>query len=405
MGNDVTSSVERRDNMGPGLSRRPQGGPREVMFAHTSTAYGGMEVYVERLAARLDRDRWTPALFVTLDPYAVPQELVANMRDLGVPIVEQRPTLVGRASAEAARISSLATELRRRRSALVHVNTSLLDKPRLPFVASTLVRTPVVRTDHLPPPDPDVVTKRLRREVRMLDAVTDRVVLVSHANRDAHVEVLHRDPQKLVVLQNGVDLGEPVTADDRESAKRALSLDPDIPLVGTVGRLSEQKGHRDLLVAMRSVIDRLGPVNLAIVGEGPLHEELREIGAALGLGDQLIMPGHVHDPERWVAAFDVAVLPSRYEGFSLSMLEFMAAGKPCVFSDHPSFVEATGDGRVARLARMGDPVSLADEIVGLLADPAGAELLGRAAREHVAGHFTIDGHVSRLMDLYDASAR
>jgi glycosyltransferase involved in cell wall biosynthesis len=83
----------------------------------------------------------------------------------------------------------------------------------------------------------------------------------------------------------------------------------------------------------------------------------------------------------------------------------MAAGKPCVFSDHLSFVEATEGGRVARLAKMGDPVSLADEIVGLLADPAIAEALGRAARQHVAQHFTIDGHVCRLMQLYEATAR
>ena len=239
----------------------------------------------------------------------------------------------------------------------------------------------------------------------MLDAVTSRVVLVSHTNRDAHISQLRRNADKLVVIQNGVDLGDLVTADDREAAKRALSLDPAIPLVGTVGRLSHQKGHRDLIAAMRSVIDRIGPVNVAIVGSGPLEAELRAMAGSLGLADHLIMPGHVRDPQRWVAAFDVAVLPSLYEGFSLSMLEFMAAGKPCVFSDHASFVEATDGGRVARLARMGDPLSLADEIVGLLTDRAAAEQLGRDARQHVATHFTIDGHVRSLMELYDAAAR
>ena len=224
-----------------------------------------------------------------------------------------------------------------------------------------------------------------------------------HTRSTTHTLVCATQPDKLVVIQNGVELGELVTADDRESAKRSLSLDPEVPLIGAVGRLFEQKGHRDLIAAMPSVIDRVGPVNLAIVGSGPLDEELRALAASLGLGDHVIMPGHVSDPQRWVAAFDVAVLPSLYEGFSLSMLEFMATGKPCVFSDHPSFVEATDGGRVARLARMGDPVSLADEIVGLLADPVGAEVLGRAAREHVDEHFTIDGHVGRLMDLYEAA--
>lgn len=385
------------------MNRPPRRGPREVMFVHASAVYGGMEIYVERILAHLDRDRWTPAFFVTLDRLAVPADLVAHVRDLGVPIVEQRPSRLGRASAEGGRIASLTNELRLRHSSLVHVNTAQPDKPRVPFAASVLARTPVVRTDHLPP-DPAFVTKRLQRDVRLLDAATRRVVLVSNANRDAHIDLLHRNPDKLVVIQNGVELGELVTVDDRESAKRALSIDPEILLVGTVGRLFEQKGHRDLLVAMRAVIDRFGPVNIAIIGSGPLDSELRAMGASLGLSEHLIMPGHVDDPRPWVAAFDVAALPSLYEGFSLSMLEFMAAGKPCVFSDHASFVEATDSGRVARLARMGDPLSLADNIVGLLADPAAAAELGRAARQHVDDHFTIEGHVGRLMDLYDAAA-
>ncbi len=97
---------------------------------------------------------------------------------------------------------------------------------------------------------------------------------MSHANRDAHIGLLDRNPEKLVVIQNGVELGELVAADDRRSAKRALSLDPEIPLVGAVGRLFDQKGHRDLVAAMRSVIDRVGPINVAIVGSGPLDAEL-----------------------------------------------------------------------------------------------------------------------------------
>ena len=386
------------------MIRRAADGPREVMFAHSSTIYGGMEIYVERVLAGLDRDRWSPALFLTLDAYAVPAEFVAHVRELEVPIVGQQPSHLERTSAEAARIWSLVRAVRRRRSALVHVNTAEPDKPRMPFAAATIARTPILRTDHLPP-DPAQLTKGLRHNVHLLDAVTRQVVLVSEANRDAHIRLLGRNPNKLLVLHNGIELGRLVTADDRAAAKRALSLDPALPLVGTVGRLHEQKGHRDLILAMRSVIDRRGHSNLAIVGAGPLEGEMRALAVSLGIGASLIMPGHVRDPALWVSAFDVAVLPSLYEGFSLSMLEFMAAGKPCVFSDHASFVEATDGGRVARLARVGDPDSLADGIVGLLIDPSVAEALGHAARAHVKKYFTIDAHVRRLMDLYDATAR
>lgn len=382
-----------------------RGGPREVLFAHASTIYGGMEIYVERVLARLDRDRYRPVFYRSHDEFAVPPELVAHVADLGIEMVSPPLGPVDRANAEAGRIVGMARVLRARRPAVLHVNTAEPDRPRVPFLAAApFRRLGVVRTDHLPP-DPAHDTPAMRRKVRVLDALTDRVVLVSAANREAHLARLGRPAHKLVVLQNGIELGEAVTADDRAAAKRSIGVDPDRPLVGAVGRLHEQKDHRTLVAAVGDVVRRRGPVGLAIVGGGPLEAELRAQAAAQGLGDLLVMPGHVDDPERWLAAFDVAAMPSRYEGFSLSMLEYMAAAKPCVFSDHESFLEATAGGRVARIAPVGDAAALADRIAGLLDDPAAAEALGRAARDHVAAHFTIDAHVARLMDLYDDVAR
>ena len=116
-----------------------------------------------------------------------------------------------------------------------------------------------------------------------------------------------------------------------------------------VGRLHPQKGHHFLIQAVPEIVRSFGEVAVVFAGGGELERELKEEVASLGLSRQVTFLGHVDRPGLLVGALDVAVMPSLYEGFSLSMLEFMAAGVPCVFSDHASFVEATDGGRTAVL--------------------------------------------------------
>ncbi|HEU4349359.1 MAG TPA: glycosyltransferase, partial [Actinoplanes sp.] len=134
------------------------------------------------------------------------------------------------------------------------------------------------------------------------------------------------------VVRNGVDLTRFAPADDarRRAARAGLNLPLDAPLAVCVGRVTRQKGQDVLLRAWTAVRARCPGAGLALVGGGDLLESLRR-QAPPGVA----FAGHADDPQAWYAAADLVVLPSRWEGLPLTLLEAMAMGRSVVGSDIP----------------------------------------------------------------------
>jgi glycosyltransferase involved in cell wall biosynthesis len=361
-----------------------------------------MEVHIELVLKHIDRDRYAPSFFVARNPFTpVVTELVDNVRDLGVPIVTDRASRLSRPGQPVDNVLGFARVVRETNASVVHMHHWKAGGDRFPLLAAKLARTrAVVRTEHLPPLDDDV-TDDLKRFCKRYDRMCDIVLHVSRDNRDQHLTRLGRDPNRLQVLHNGIEVPALPDTSACRRAKVTFGFDPDVPLLGGLGRLEEQKGYRFLVAALPTVIREFGPVNVALVGEGALRDELEQQARALDVADNVRFMGFMKDPGQIVEAFDIAVMPSLFEGLSLSMLELMAAAKPCVFSDHRSFAEATDDGEFARLFPIGDADALARQLIGLLRDPAGAGALGARARNHVIEHFSIERHIANLMDVYD----
>ncbi|MEV6631019.1 glycosyltransferase [Actinoplanes sp. NPDC051470] len=185
---------------------------------------------------------------------------------------------------------------------------------------------------------------------------------------------------RFAVVRNGVDLTRFPTASehDRVEARHTLGLDPGAPLAVCVGRVTRQKGQDVLLAAWPEIRRRCPAARLALVGDGDLLPALRarpEPGVRYA--------GASTDVRRWLAAADVVVLPSRWEGLSLTVLEAFASGRGVVVSDIPGLAEVTGPEVGARVPA-GDPVALAVAVADRL---AGADLTrreGAAAARHAA---------------------
>lgn len=154
---------------------------------------------------------------------------------------------------------------------------------------------------------------------------TNLIVAVSDAQVTATVKNGIQAP--LAMVHNPVPTGwSPRTESDRAEARQRLGLGT-APLAVSVGRLTEQKGHDALLRAWPAVHSEVPAAELAIVGDGPLRGQL-----ASSLPPGATLAGEVADPRDWVAAADVVVLPSRWEGMSLAMLEAMAASRSVVIT-------------------------------------------------------------------------
>ena len=164
---------------------------------------------------------------------------------------------------------------------------------------------------------------------------------------------------------------------DRGRARAELGL-PHGPIAVCVGRFSRQKGQDVLVAAWPRVRDHVRGASLVLVGDGP---DLGRVRAAAGPG--ILFPGPTDDPRPYLAAADIAVLPSRWEGLSLSMLEAMASGRSLVVTDvsGSEVVEAADSGAIVPVD---DPDALADAIAPRLAGRVDIEAEGRRGARFVA---------------------
>jgi glycosyltransferase involved in cell wall biosynthesis len=194
-------------------------------------------------------------------------------------------------------------------------------------------------------------------------------------------------PGSVRTIYNGV----PALAPSAAPARRL-----DGPVIGSFGRLHEQKGYDVLIRALASVPD----VRLVIVGEGPLRTELEQLAERLGVSGRVELVGWRDDARSWLDAFDVFVLPSRFEGFPLSIVEAMLASTPVIASDVGSVSEAVLHERTGLLVPPEDPDALSAAIAALIADEERRAELAHAARERALEEFTSAVMARRFSELY-----
>ncbi|WP_371500051.1 glycosyltransferase [Kitasatospora sp. NBC_00374] len=205
------------------------------------------------------------------------------------------------------------------------------------------------------------------------------------------------------VVPNGVDVRHFAVADAaaRRAARAALGLDPVAPLAVCVGRLCRQKGQDVLLDAWPEVAAGVPAARLALVGGGPDAAVLAERVRALPDPAGVRLAGDVPDPRPWLAAADLVVLPSRWEGMALAPLEAMATARPVLLSDVPGARECLPPGEAAAgLVAPGDPAALAARLVRALTDPVGCERRGALARAHMVERHDIREVVRQVAAVY-----
>lgn len=260
-------------------------------------------------------------------------------------------------------------------------------------LAAWLAGVPVRVATHHYPMETISGAKRLADRLWGRLGIATRVVAVSQAVARSFARQGRRYRRRLAVIPNGVALAPRRL--DRAEARRRHGLPVDDFVLGTVGRLAEQKNQWVLLDAMASVPD----LHVAMVGTGPLEAELR--ARAAPLGDRIHWLGALasEDIPDFLGALDLFVMPSLFEGMPLAVIEALHARLPVVASDIPTISEvvAPDDGPPAAvLLPHDDPGAWAEAIRALAADPDRRAALAEAA-DRVAGQFTFEA----MADAYE----
>lgn len=278
--------------------------------------------------------------------------------------------------------------LLRLRPDVVHVNlctpwagaTGLLAALTLPTVR-------VVRVDQLPLRTTDGF--RLWR-TRALSLRVDAHVSVGEASA--------RWMEDFYALGRGTVLSIPNCVPDIEGGvpepptKRPLGQ----LVVGSVGRLDRMKAHDILLRASAQVKG----VRVIVLGEGEQRAALTALAADLGVSDRIELPGWVDNPRAHLRDFDIIALPSRSEGFPLSIVEAMLAARPVVATRVGSVAEVVSDGETGLLVNKDDVDGLATVLSRLRDDPSLRVRLGNRGREVAIARFTVEHMVERYKRLW-----
>ena len=237
---------------------------------------------------------------------------------------------------------------------------------------------------------------------RLLSGLTDRAIAVSGSTRDFLVRERHVPAARVRLIWNGAPLDEFARppAGAREALRAAWGLGPDALAIGTIGRLSEQKGQRDLLAAAAEVVRKDARARFVLVGDGDLRPALEAQAAALGLGDRVLFAGHRTDVPSVLAALDVVCISSTYEGTPLALFEAMAAGRPIVSTAVDGCREVLEDGRTALLTPTRDPGALAEALLRVLEGTALRRQLADAAAAE-SRRYDIAECVRQIEALYD----
>jgi glycosyltransferase involved in cell wall biosynthesis len=230
----------------------------------------------------------------------------------------------------------------------------------------------------------------------------DAGIVVAHGAARWYAEAGFGPPAKLHVLWKGVDLARFDAARATADATRtALGLAANDLAVGTVGRLAWQKGIDDLLAAVRLVRPRLPRARFFVVGGGRDATAVAAAASAPELGGAVTLLGQREDVPELLAAMDVVVQSSRREAMAQTTLEAMAVARPVVSTTTIGADEAIEDGASGLLVPVGDAGALAERIVALAGDPVRRRVLGQAARERIAAHFT----TARMLDRCETILR
>jgi glycosyltransferase involved in cell wall biosynthesis len=235
----------------------------------------------------------------------------------------------------------------------------------------------------------------------LLSPFTSRAIAVSQSVREACVSKRRVAGSKVSVLHNGIPLdrfSEPAMAAVAGERER-LGIPSNASVVGTVGRLREEKGTRFLIEAAPAVLERFPNTIFLVVGDGPLRTELEDLAGQLGVAENILFTGFREDIQIMLGMMDVVVVPSLSEGFGLVVVEAMAIKKPVIASRVGGINEIITDDQNGLLIPAGDPGAVAAEVIGLLESVDRRKSLAAAAFQSVQA-YSIEAHVQRLQEIY-----
>jgi glycosyltransferase involved in cell wall biosynthesis len=230
--------------------------------------------------------------------------------------------------------------------------------------------------------------------------LTSRIITVSKGERDLARRYHVGTDSQFVMISTGIDLRQFNQPVDVGLKRSSLGIPVDVPLIGTVSRITKDKGPFDFVEAAALVHAQFPNAHFLWVGDGPLDKRIKARASFHKLDEVFHFVGLRYDVPEILKIIDCFVLSSHSEALSIAMLEAMASSLPVVTTMVPGADEAIQDGRTGFLVPIGGIKELAGAIAQLLKDPVLSQKIGEAARDCIEKKFSLINMVAATEQLY-----
>ena len=359
-------------------------GRPSVLYSLSSTTYGGCEKQMHFLAGKMVEKGYK----VT---FAVPavsgvDSFATELQGSGVHVV-RIPGFGSGIPLDWLRVyDSLRRLIRTLQPAVIHIPLQWPYRNLLSLSAARMGRVKYIVQFHLVPPPSMFYPERylLGPLAGRLLRSADFLATVSEGNRRKLLQTFRLDPRSIKVVVNGLEFDEMIACPDADVARLREKMDAaGKSIVAVVARLARQKDHITLINAAPEILKAHPGTVFAIAGDGPLREKLERKVADLGVETSFRFLGNIREIPALLHAADIFVLPTRFEGFPLTVMEAMAAGKGIVVSRVDGVEDLVEHGRTGLLVEIGDHRDLARNVVRLLSDAGLRRRMGAAAGESI----------------------
>lgn len=287
----------------------------KIIYLLPTLDKGGAERMVVDLILNLDRSIFEPTLIL----FKRGGEWLAELTAENIPVI----VLEKRKKIDPSNLFSLLRAIRKIQPHIVHTH---LGGDYYIYMIAKLAGAPIIlSTEHNINSDESFWRNIIKR---INNRTADEIAAVSDAVKNDIILRYRLAAQKISVIKNGVDTAKFLKAAKNQNNK--LGLEPGQKIIfGTMGRLSQQKGHSILIEAWKTV--KPG-ISCLIAGAGPLEKDLKEKIKEDGLNDRIKLIGPISDPAAFLNSLDAFVFPSLWEGLGLVLLEAGLVGLPIIAS-------------------------------------------------------------------------
>ena len=374
-----------------------------MLFVITTCDFGGSESFLHRLVSGMDRDRFE----IEVCSLCPPGRVAEQIRELGVTVstlnmdARAKPLEMLTGTLRLARLFSRSFGGRGAHGVqCLLYRANVLGALSRPLCRLFLRRPPFLVTGQR-----SLIPTGRSLDFRAQQATrdwADRIVAVSKAVKDELHETEVVADEKVVVIQNGIDLSRFSVPDDgeREKARAAWDVGPDTLVIGAVGRFHGPKGLSFLVQAFQSGLRRFPDRVLVLAGDGPDADDLKAQVEQLGLTSKVRFLGFQNDPRPLFPGFDIYVLPSLKEGSPNALLEAMGRRCACVACAVGGVPEALEHEKSGLLVPPADPGALGDALCRLADDADLRRRYADAARTRVEEHFDLNVMIRSHEALY-----